>query len=160
MLGWRLREATEVDAETVASILRAAFEEYRGQLDPPSGAHAETAETVREKMKSAGVILAFADDDDEAAGCIFCQPGEGHLYFSRLAVLPAYRRQSLGRVLIEQIEERARAMRLPRVRLGVRIALDGQRAYYERLGYHVVESASHHGYSEPTYVFMEKETSR
>jgi ribosomal protein S18 acetylase RimI-like enzyme len=159
MLGWRLREATEVDAETVASILRAAFEEYRGRLDPPSSAHAETADTVREKMKSAGVILAFADDD-EAAGCIFCQPGEGYLYFSRLAVLPAYRRQGLGRVLIEQIEERARAMRLPRVRLGVRIVLDRQRAYYERLGYHVAESASHPGYTEPTYVFMEKETSR
>lgn len=158
MLGWRLREATEADAEAVASILRAAFEEFRGRLDPPSSAHAETAETVREKMKTAGVILALAGE--EAAGCIFCQPGEGRLYFSRLAVLPTHRRQGLGRALIEQIEERARAMRLPRVRLGVRIALDRQRTYYERMGYRVVESATHPGYTEPTYVFMEKETSR
>jgi ribosomal protein S18 acetylase RimI-like enzyme len=158
MLGWRLREATEADAETVASILRAAFEEYRGRIDPPSGAHAETGETVREKMKSACVILALAGG--EAAGCIYCQPGEGYLYFSRLAVLPAHRRQGLGRALIEHIEERARAMRLPRVRLGVRVVLDHQRAYYERLGYRVVESATHPGYTEPTYVFMEKETSR
>ena len=155
---WRLREATELDAEIVASILRAAFEGYRGRIEPPSGAHAATAATVREKMKRACVILALAGE--EAAGCIFCQPGEGHLYFSRLAVLPAHRRQGLGRALIEQVEERARAMRLPRVRLGVRIVLDRQRAYYERLGYHVVESASHPGHTEPTYVFMEKETSR
>lgn len=155
MPNWRLREATEADAETVASILRSAFEEYRGWLDPPSGAHAETADTVREKMKTAGVIVALAGE--EAAGCVFFQPGEGLLYFSRLAVLPAYRRQGLGRLLIEQVEERARAMRLPRVRLGVRIVLDRQRAYYERLGYHVVGSASHLGYTEPTYVFMEKE---
>lgn len=158
MPNWRLREATEVDAETVTSILRAAFEEYHGRLDPPSGAHAETADTVREKMKTACVILALAGE--EASGCVFCQPGEGHLYFSRLAVLPAHRRQGLGQALIEHVEARARAMRLPRVRLGVRIVLDGQRAYYERLGYHVVASASHPGHTEPTYVFMEKETSR
>jgi ribosomal protein S18 acetylase RimI-like enzyme len=158
MPDWRLREATEADVETVASLVRAAFEEYRGRLDPPSGAHAETAATVRDKMKSDRIILAFAED--VPAGCVFYRPGEGHLYFFRLAVLPRYRRQGLGQLMIEQVEQRARAMGLPRLRLGVRIVLDRQRAYYERLGYRVVESASHSGYTEPTYVFMEKETSR
>jgi hypothetical protein len=39
-----LSEATEADAATAVTLLRTAFEEYRGVLDPPSGAHAETEE--------------------------------------------------------------------------------------------------------------------
>jgi len=42
------------------------------------------------------------------------------------------------------------------VQLGVRVALPRNRAYYERLGYGFVEARSHDGYSQPTYVFLEK----
>ncbi len=48
----------------------------------------------------------------------------------------------------------------PRVRLGVRIVLARLRAYYERLGYRVVEEHAHVGYAEPTYVILEKDLVR
>jgi ribosomal protein S18 acetylase RimI-like enzyme len=154
MDGWDLREATTTDAATLVALVQAAFEEHRGRLDPPSGAHDETAETIRNGLELSRAVLAYAAE--HAAGCVFYRPAEGHLYLFRLCVLPAYRRRGLGRALVEHVEGRARDLGLPRIRLGVRIALPRQRAYYERLGYGVVESASHPGYAEPTYVVMEK----
>jgi predicted N-acetyltransferase YhbS len=153
--GWTLCEATEADAATVAALVQAAFEEYRGQLDPPSGAHEETAATVRDKMKAAQVVLACTGPT--AVGCVFFHPEGDHLYLFRLAVQPAFRRRGLGQALIEHAEGRARALNLARVRLGVRAVLVGQRAYYERLGYRPVGAAAHPGYAETTYLLLEKE---
>ena len=155
MDGWLLREASEADAETVAALLRAAFEEYRGKLDPPSGAHNETAELVREKLEYSRAVLALAGE--VPAGCVFYETPEGYTYFSRLAVLPAYRRRGLARALIEYVEEQARALGRPRVRLGVRLALPRQRTYYERLGYRAIHALTHAGYTEPTYLMLEKQ---
>ena len=72
------------------------------------------------------------------AGCVLYEVNPDHVYLFRLAVLPAHRRQGLGRALVESVEARARERGLRRVRLGVRVALPGQRASYERLGYRFV----------------------
>jgi ribosomal protein S18 acetylase RimI-like enzyme len=150
-----LREATEADAEAIVALLHAAFDEYRGRLDPPSGVHQETAETVRRKMATTRVVLVLAGG--AAAGCVFYEPGANRLHLGRLAVFPARRRRGCGRRLIEYVEARARELGLPCVRLGVRLALPDLRAYYEREGYRVVEYRAHDGYTAPTYVMLEKD---
>ena len=81
------------------------------------------------------------------------------MYLGQLAVLPSYRRRDLGRFLVEYVEAKARELGLTRIRLGVRIELVGNRAYYERHGYPVFAYRSHEGYTEPTYVIMGKEMS-
>jgi ribosomal protein S18 acetylase RimI-like enzyme len=151
---WLLREAGEADAEAIAAVIRAAFEEYRGRLDPPSGALAETADTVREKMRTAQAVLALADG--VPLGCIFLRPEEGRLYLFRLAVLPGHRGRGLGRAMLAHAEGRARALGLPRVRLGVRAALARQIAFYEGLGYRRVGDGTHLGYAGPTYLLLER----
>jgi ribosomal protein S18 acetylase RimI-like enzyme len=151
---WVLHEATEADTATILALVLAAFEEYRGQLDPPSGAHAETLDSIREKMRSAQVVLACVEG--KPVGCLFCQSEEDHLYLFRLAVLPEHRRNGLGRALVEHAERRARELGFARVRLGVRTALERQRAYYERQGYRQVRAESHPGYETPTYLILEK----
>jgi ribosomal protein S18 acetylase RimI-like enzyme len=154
MGGWQLREASAADAETLATLLRDAFEEYRGQLDPPSGAHEETAAGVRERLAYARAVLALIDE--APAGCVFYELPEEYAYLSRLAVLPAYRRRGLARGLIDYVEGRAREVGRTHIRLGVRIVLHRQRAYYERLGYRAIHALTHAGYAEPTYLMMEK----
>jgi ribosomal protein S18 acetylase RimI-like enzyme len=149
-----LGEATDADVPTIVALVRSAFEEYRGRLDPPSGALDETAERVRQRMKVARVV--FAQARVAALGCVFYERRDDHVYLFRLAVLPRFRRQGIGRALISRVEADARALNFPRVRLGVRVALPDLRAYYERFGYRFVESGSHAGYSEPTYVILEK----
>ncbi|MBI1878958.1 MAG: GNAT family N-acetyltransferase, partial [Chloroflexi bacterium] len=67
------------------------------------------------------------------------------------------RRRGLGRRLIDYVEVQAQALNLPHVRLGVRVVLKDNWAYYERLGYRLVEYKSHEGYREPTYAILEKD---
>lgn len=101
------RAARPDEAAAIVALLHAAFAEYRGRLDPPSGAYAETEAGIRHKLAAAGGILA--EVDGVTAGCVFVEQQPGRLCLSRLAVLPGYRRRGIGRALIEQVEARARA---------------------------------------------------
>ena len=57
-----VREAGVEEADVVLRIMQLAFEEYRGKLDPPSGALNETIEDVRRGIASGGAFLALAGD--------------------------------------------------------------------------------------------------
>jgi ribosomal protein S18 acetylase RimI-like enzyme len=153
-----LRQATQADVAVIVNLIRQAFEEYRGRLDPPSGAHEETEERVRLKMASSQVVVVLAGDVPVA--CVFYERESDYLHFHRLSVLPAYRRRGVGRLLIDYVENRARALGLTGVRLGVRLALERLRSYYDRLGYRFREYRTHSGYPEPTYAILEKDLRR
>ncbi len=150
-----LREATAEDVSVLVAVIHAGFEEYRGRLDPPSGAHDESEETIRQKLIVGHAVLASVNQ--QVVGCVFYEPKDDHVYLGRLAVLPAYRRQGIARELIAWVEKQARLLGYTRVRLGVRVALPGNRAYFERLGYRVLNYGTHAGHTEPTFVDLEKE---
>lgn len=152
-----LREATDDEVPVLLAVLQAAFEQHRGRLDPPSGVHSETIETIRQKLKTGFAVVALVNDD--VAGCVFYQPQPTHVYLGRLSVLPRYRGRGVGRALIDYVEGRARTLGIPRMQIGVRLLLTDIRAYYERLGYRVVRYTAHEGYTEPTSVVMEKDLS-
>jgi N-acetylglutamate synthase-like GNAT family acetyltransferase len=149
-----LRAATEADIPTIVALIHAAFKEYDGVIDPPSGAHKESEEKLRQVMTTERAVLALLGA--QALACVLYRVQGDHMYFGRLAVLPAYRNRGISAMLIAYVEQRASELGLPRVRLGVRVALPHLRARYERLGYRVIEQRSHAGYAEPTYLVMEK----
>ena len=64
-----LQEATTADIPTLVTLVHAAFEEYRGQLDPPTGPHNETPETFRQALQTGYAALALVNG--EAVGCVF-----------------------------------------------------------------------------------------
>ena len=148
-----LHQAIGGDIPILLTVLQAAFEEYRGRLDPPSGVHSETVETLRQKLKTGAAVLARIGD--EVAGCVFYRQESTHVYLERLSVLPRYRRQGVGRALVDYVEQRAQMLKLP-VQIGVRLPLAHIRVFYERRGYRVVRYAAHEGYSEPTYAVMQR----
>lgn len=150
----RVREAQSDDAGPLYDILVRAFREYEGRLDPPSGVHAETLASVRTKVTEGGALVCEAGG--EVAGCVFYAPKAGYLYVGRLAVVPEYRRRGIGDLLLRAAERRAAELGLSHVRLGVRLALGTLRAYYEARGYVPIAFRSHAGYTEATYVEMEK----
>jgi predicted N-acetyltransferase YhbS len=149
-----LREATVNNAPAVLALIHAAFKEYDGTIDPPSGAQRETVDKICQKIATEHAVVAQVDD--QVVACVFYRNEGDYMYFGRLAVLPAYRSRGIAGALIESVEARARELRLPRVRLGVRVALPNLRARYERLGYRMIEQRMHEGYAEPTYLIMEK----
>jgi GNAT superfamily N-acetyltransferase len=154
----RVREAGVDDAERVYRVLMRAFEEYDGQLDPPSGVYSETVASLAEKVARGEALLCEADG--RAVGCAFCTPEPDYLYVGRFGVLPEYRGAGVGALLLGAAEERAAKLGYSRVRLNVRVILEGLRGYYERHGYRTIAFLTHEGYPGPTYVQMEKVLAR
>ena len=149
-----LREAGVDEVETLLSLVHRAFAEYKDKLDPPSGAPYDTVEKLTEHMKTASAVIA--EIDGEPVACTFYSAREGHVYLFRLSVLPEFRRRGIAAMLIDYVEKRTVEMGFDLVSLGVRVALPKNRAYYERIGYRMVEERFHPGYDQPTYVIMAK----
>ena len=148
-----LRAAAVEDAPTILRLMRAAFAEYEGVLDPPSGAHQETIESVRRNIATGAVMAVVAD---EPAGFAFYKPRDGLLYFGRLSVLPQFRNQGLGTALLDYVERVAKDVGADGVSLGVRVQLPHLLERYERLGYRVTKQMTHEGYTRPTWLYLEK----
>lgn len=150
-----LRAATAADAPTVAAIIVAAFEEYRGKLDPESGAFGETAEAIAAELaRESGAILA--ERNGQIVGCVMVKLIDDDIYFGRLSVVPAARGQGVARRLIEAVEDEARRRELAGVRLGVRIVLTENQRMFTSLGYVEVSREAHEGFDHPTSINMRK----
>lgn len=155
MTNLTLRDATLDDAALMTDLIRAAFEEQRGKIDPPSGAHNETSEKVRAKLEQGGGFIATVDGVE--AGCVVYYPeSERHLYLGRLAVLPDFRQHGVARALITAVEDTAKQQGYTGVSISVRTMLPRNQEYFKRLGYSVTGYESHPGYTEPTFMHMLK----
>jgi len=150
-----LRAATVADAVTIAAIIAASFEEYRGRLEPESGAFRETAEAVAAELaREAGAIIA--ERNGAVVGCVMVKLLEDDLYLGRLAVVPAARGQGIARRLVEAVEDEARRRELAGVRLGVRIVLPENQKLFASLGYVEISREAHEGFDHPTSINMRK----
>ena len=146
-----LRAATPVDAPAIAATIAAAFEEYRGRLEPESGAFRETAEAIAEELvRDSGAIVA--ERNGQMLGCVMVKLLEGDLYFGRLSVLPAARGQGIARRLVEAVEDEARRRELLGVRLGVRVVLTENQQLFTSLGYVEYSREAHEGFDYPTSI--------
>ncbi len=154
-----LRPATEEDAAAILMITRAAFEEYQGRLDPPSGAHKETLEHLHQGVfqPEHGAALALVDGQPVGALRWSIDPQRDHLYVGRVAVLPAYRRRGVASALMGWAEDHARALGLPAIQIGARLQLPENIRFYEQLGYQITGYGQHAGYDHPTFAEMRKD---
>lgn len=150
-----IRPVDETDARALWQVIQTAFAEYRDKLEPPSGVFTETVEDIQHKIRDGGGFIATFKD--KIAGGVVYQPKQDYLYLGRLAVLPNFRGQGLSRGLVEAVEKQAQRQDLPKVRVGVRGVLTGNQAMFTHLGYRVVSHETHPGYSEPTFLYMDKD---
>src|SRR5215467_1553288 len=93
-----LRAAGIEDAPIILMLTRAAFEEFRNRLDPPSGALDETLESLIASafQPDRGATLAFMEGKPAGALRWSIPPQRAYLYIGRVAVLPTYRRQGIA----------------------------------------------------------------
>ena len=131
----------DVPAAEVQALTVRAFAE-QNVLDPPSGALAETTETIAADFAADGGVL-LRDDDGRLLAACRVRPLGAAWVVRRCAVEPARRRSGLGRRLIAEAEAWALDEGAQRVHMGVRDALPDSRAFWEGLGYRVV---THHGF--------------
>jgi ribosomal protein S18 acetylase RimI-like enzyme len=141
----RFTVATREDAARVHGITQAAYAEYRGVLDPPSGVDRECIADVERALDEGGAVLAWIGDT--AVGAVRFQHAADHLAVERLAVIPTARGQGIARALLAYLEDLARQSHLPEVRVGVRLSLSRNVDLYQGLGY---QMRSVHPYPEGT----------
>jgi ribosomal protein S18 acetylase RimI-like enzyme len=150
-----LRTASAADAAAIAATIAAAFMQYRGRLVPEPSAFRETPEVITRQL-GAGAGVIVAERNGTMIGCVVTEVLEGDLYFGRLAILPEARGLGLAKRLIGAVEEEARRRGLPGVRLGVRIALEGNQRLFQSLGYREISREAHPGFDHPTSINMRK----
>jgi tRNA threonylcarbamoyladenosine biosynthesis protein TsaE len=123
----------DVDVEEVQAVTTRAFA-ANGQLDPPSGALSETPESVAADFATEGGLLLRDDDGRLVATCRVRRLGLAWVV-RRCAVDPSHRLTGAGRRLVEEAHAWAADEGAVRTHVGVRDALSGSRAFWERNGY-------------------------
>jgi len=138
----------------VAELIHMAFEEYRGRLDPESGALDETTETIAAAFADHTVIVAEAGG--RLVGCVLATPQHDVIYLGRFAVHPHYRRHGIASRLLAEAERLARASGAAALTLGVRIALPDNFRFFAERGFRETGREAHPGFDHPTSINMTK----
>ena len=157
MAAVRIRPLTTSDATAAARLIRDAFAAQSRATDPPSGALGETTASVSAKLAAGGG--AGAEADGALVGVVLWAEQDGALYIGRVSVLPAWRGRGIAHALLAAGEAEARRRGLERMTLRVRLALDGNQRLFAGFGFAPVGQGAHPGYSEPTFLVMEKRLS-
>ena len=134
--------------------MRLCFAEHVGVVEPPPSALGETAASMAAQIASGGG--AMAERDGVLVAGVLWAVREGGLYVGRLAVTLGCRRRGLAQALLHAAEGEARRRGLPRVHLGTRLALAGNRALFAACGFRECGRFAHAGHAEPTWVALEK----
>ena len=142
------------DAAGVAALIRAAFGAIRESLDPRPSALQETEASILAHLAAGGGGAVVGQAEPVAA--VLWSEKEGGLYLGRLATAPHCRGQGLATELVRAAEAEARRCGLPRLHLGVRLALPGNRRLFARLGFTETRLHAHPGHAEPTWTEAEK----
>lgn len=147
----RTRPLLPDDADAVAALIRLAFGAIPVPLDPAPSALRETGDGIRAHLAEGGGALV-----EGPAACILWSERDGGLYVGRLATHPAHRGRGFASLLVAAAEAEARRRGLPRLHLGVRLALAGNRRLFARLGFTETRLRTHDGYPAPTWTEAER----
>jgi ribosomal protein S18 acetylase RimI-like enzyme len=151
---FRIRDYGKEDIRQVLHIIKTAFSEQKGKVNPPSSAESKTLEILENELKTANALVV--EIGEIVIASVFYHVNSEETYIDRLAVLPEFRRQGLGKLLMEEIERRSIDVGIWTLSLSVRIELTDQQNYYKNMGYEILSYEAHEGFETPTYVVMKK----
>jgi predicted N-acetyltransferase YhbS len=149
-----IRPARAEESAVVAALIHSAFAPYRGTLEPEPSALSETAGSIQSAMATGTVLVAVREG--LIAGCVSVQRRGDSIYAGRLSVDAPARGTGIGAALMAEVERLARQGGAARVRVDVRLALTGNRAFFRRLGFAEGRRRCHPGFTSLTYVELEK----
>lgn len=127
-----------------------AFMETR--IDPPSSMLRMTTESIRQDCRS-GEVWALGTPP---YACVFLKQKEEKLYIGKLAVDESVRGQGFARQLVDLAEKRAAEAGIQVLELETRVQLTENHETFQRLGFQKTGEGTHEGYSEPTFIIMQK----
>ena len=140
--------------DLVLALLRRAFAAHAGRIDPPSSSTRDTPEILRALAAGGRLFLAttapVTTAEGTPVGCVFARADGDACHLCKLAVDPDFQGQGIGRRLLDALVADARAVGFTRVTLGVRLALTGNIALFERHGFIRTGERCHPGFTTPT----------
>lgn len=146
----RIRIAVPADAPCVESVLRESFVEYKA-LYTPEGFAATTpaSDQILGRMKE-GPLWVISLNDSIVGTVSTIHHGE-ELYIRGMAVLPAGRGRGTGQLLLQHIENYARARGYQRLALSTTPFLHQAIRLYERFGFRRSEQGPHDLFGTPLF---------
>ena len=132
----------------VLSLIRTSFAYMEGRIDPPSSMHRLTLPDLSAQAETAEVWAV--EDEGRVVACVVLTPKADALYLGKLAVAVGHRGRGLARRLVRLAEERARALRLPKVELQSRGGLTENHSAFAALGFIVAGETAHPGFDRAT----------
>jgi len=129
MIELKTRFATDADAEALSALVNAAFKVERffidrDRIDPGK---------VREMLRNGKYLLA--EDNGTLMACVYVELRGQRAYFGLLGVDPSRQGQGLGRKMVEEAEDYARAAGCEFMDLRIVNLRTELPPFYRRLGY-------------------------
>ena len=140
--------------DELLALIQSAFAFMDGIIDPPSSALHLTAASLAEKARLDIGLIAI--EGERLLGCVFLRPERDCLYLGKLAVSLDARGKGIGRRLVAAAEDIAASMGLAALRLGVRVELTGNHAFFSNCGFTRTAESAHPGYERITQIEMRK----
>ncbi|MCI0417067.1 GNAT family N-acetyltransferase [bacterium] len=133
----KIRAACLSDADSIAFLLKDAFEEYR-QMYTPAALEATTprGDQIRERLNEGPIWIAV--QDSVIVGSVSGVPMEDSFYIRSMAVSPAARNLGVARKLLQHVETYAVQKGFKALSLCTTPFLSGAIHLYERSGFHFV----------------------
>jgi len=130
-----VRRAERADAEEVGRLLH----DFNSEFDEPTPGPAALAERTRQLLDAGDTVVLLAGDGPDGLAVLRLRLGiwtEGlECYLAELYVVPARRGRGLGRALMEEAMDAARAEGATYMELGTGEDDLAARALYESLGF-------------------------
>lgn len=127
-----IRPATAADVPAVKAVTDAAYHPYIERIGvvpaPMEADHAAEVAAGRVHVTGGPVV-----------GVLVLVPYEDHLFLDSIAVHPQAAGQGVGRRLLAFVDERARSLGLPEIRLYTNAMMWENHRIYPRYGYEMVE---------------------
>lgn len=130
----QIRPFQESDTAAVSALWQEIFPD-----DPP---HNAPALVIKQKLQCQPELFFVAQHEDKIIGTVL-SGYDGHRgWLYSVAVSPSYRRQGMGRQLIQHAEKALNAIGCNKINLQVRSTNAAVVAFYSQLGYEVEERIS------------------
>ena len=144
----RIREGSAADAEAIASLLKAAFQEFE-PLYTPEGFRATTpaAEEIRPRFTEGPIWVA--EQDGRIVGTVSVVPKSEGLYIRSMAVHPGARGNGIAALLLETVEKAAALLPCSRLVLSTTPFLSAAIHLYERAGFRRTGDGPHDLFGTP-----------
>jgi len=132
--------AEAADSLIAVRLVDAMVTEMDQLYGQPPGAGVGSGASPSDFTPPTGAFLVIYAGGKPVAGGGIKRDDDGVAEIKRMYVVPAARRQGLGRRLLEALEDRARELGYARIRLDTGARQPHAQAMYERAGYHPIDN--------------------